>query len=91
MNRPHFNTDRFRADSAAGIAPNRPSAGDGPTAPRRSTLAGSEATSPPNSAANSAESEALRRPSGDLVEPAADDAARRLHCDFTPGARSWSC
>jgi len=91
MNGPHFNTDGFRADSAAGIAPNRPVGAAGGTAPRRSTLAAGEATSPPNLAANSAESEALRRPSGDLVEPAADEAARRLHCDFTAGARSSSC
>jgi hypothetical protein len=87
MNGPHFNTDRFRADSAAGIAPNRPVSADGGAAPRRSTLAAGEATP----AANSAETEALRRPTGDAVDPAAFDAARRLHCDVPPAARSWSC
>jgi hypothetical protein len=87
MNKPHFNTDSFRADSAAGIAPNRPAAREPGAAPRRSTLAGSEATP----AANSADAEALRRPSGDVVGPAGDDAARRLHCEVPPSARSWSC
>jgi hypothetical protein len=87
MNGPHFKTDRFRADSAAGIAPIRPVAAEPDAAPRRSKFAGGE-TSP---AAVLTESEALRRPSGDAVEPAAFDAARRLHCDVSPPERSWSC
>jgi len=87
MNKPHFNTDAFRAVSAAGIAPKRPVAAEPGAGPCRSTLAGSEATV----AVNSADAAALRRPSGDVVEPSVDDAARRLHCNAPTSARSSSC
>ena len=87
MNKPHFNTDAFRADSAAGMAPKRPATADSAGMPRRAALAAGETTP----AANSADTEALRRPSGDVVDPASDDAARRLHWDVPPSARTWSC